>query len=123
MERTAARTVIATLLSLGLTALPAGASAERRSGRHDDRALAATRVRVRIVDNTFRPRTVTVSRGTRVRWVNRGDNVHSVKASKGPWGSDLLEPGDRYRRVFRKAGTFAYYCTVHPTMKGTIVVT
>ncbi len=113
--RTTVRTVLALAIVLGSLA-PATASA-------GDRSAAATRVRVRIVDNAFRPRVVTVPRGTRVRWVNRGAAVHSVRASKGSWGSPLLQPGDRYRRVFRTAGTFAYYCTVHPTMKGTIVVT
>ncbi len=81
-------------------------------------------VRVRMVDNAFRPRTLTVVQGTRVRWVNRGDNVHSSTSNSGKWDSGLLDPGEAYGRVFRREGTFKYHCTVHPAvMKGTVTVT
>ncbi len=110
-------------LVLASVAVPTVASAERFGHHRGLEVLATARARVRIVDNAFRPKTITVARGTRVRWVNRGTAVHSVKPAKGRWGSDLLQPGDRYGHVFRRAGTFAYYCTVHPTMKGKIVVT
>jgi plastocyanin len=125
MVRSAARAtarlvlVVCLVLVVGPGTLDSAASAGERHAS----AVVSTAVRVRIVDNAFKPKVVTVPRGTRVRWVNRGTAVHSVKGRTGSWGSDLLQPGDRYGRVFRKAGTYAYYCTVHPTMRGTIVVT
>lgn len=76
--------------------------------------------RVRIVDNRFRPRTVTIERGTRVRWVNTGNRDHTT-TGRG-WNSGSLDPGDTFRRRFNRRGTFAYRCTIHATMRGTIVV-
>lgn len=77
-----------------------------------------------MIDNAFRPRTLTVVQGTRVRWVNRGDNVHTSTSNRDLWDSGLLDPGEAYGRVFRREGTFKYHCTVHPAvMRGVITVT
>jgi plastocyanin len=76
--------------------------------------------RVRIVDNRFRPRTVTIDRGTAIRWVNRGTRDHT--ATGRTWSSGVLDPGDSFRRRFNRRGTFAYRCTIHATMRGTVVV-
>jgi plastocyanin len=90
--------------------------------RTPDRAPRGVETRrVRMVDDAFRPRNVTISRGTRVRWVNAGDNDHTSTAT-GMWDSGLLDPGETYRRVFRQSGTFSYFCTAHPGMRGTITV-
>lgn len=76
--------------------------------------------RVRILDNRFRPVRVTIARGTVVRWVNQGNRDHT---STGPgWNSGSLDPGDAFRRRFNQTGTFAYRCTIHASMRGTIVV-
>jgi len=81
-------------------------------------------VRVRLVDNAFRPRSLTVVQGTRVRWINRGDAVHTSTSNSDIWDSGLLDPGEAYSRVFRREGTFKYHCTVHPAvMRATVTVT
>jgi plastocyanin len=102
-----------------LTAAPAVAAPDRVRGLS---ATAASVARVRIVDDRFRPRTITVSRGTLVRWVNRGNHTHTVTSSPGLWDSGLLSSGTSFSRRFRRRGTFRYFCRVHPTMTGTIVV-
>jgi plastocyanin len=82
--------------------------------------------RVRMVDdprNRFRPVTVEVSVGTKVRWVNVGEDRHSTKSRDNLWESELLDPGERFTRRFRRRGTFRYFCTIHPEMVGTVVVT
>ena len=76
--------------------------------------------RVRIVDNRFRPNRITIDRGTAVRWVNRGNRDHTTTGRA--WNSGALDPGDSFRRQFNRRGTFAYRCTIHATMRGTIVV-
>ena len=76
--------------------------------------------RVRIIDNGFRPNRVTIDRGTAVRWVNTGNRDHTTTGSG--WNSGVLDPGDTFRRRFNQRGTFAYRCTIHATMRGTIVV-
>lgn len=115
------------LVALALGLPPAGAAAGLRAESSDRTDVAGTRidtVRVRMIDNAFRPRTLTVVQGTRVRWVNRGDNVHTSTSNKDIWDSGLLDPGEAFSRVFRREGTFRYHCTVHPAvMRGVITVT
>jgi plastocyanin len=80
-------------------------------------ALAATK-RVVVGDNYFvRERgvpTVTVSKGTRVKWVWRGDGVHNVKVARGPvtFGSGTMARG-RYVKRMTRTGTYTLICTVH----------
>ncbi len=82
----------------------------------------ATTNRVKIVDFAFRPRAITVPRGTRVTWVNRGSANHTSTSNSGLWDSGLLSPGESFSRVFRKAGTFRYKCKIHPAMVGKVIV-
>lgn len=82
-------------------------------------ASAAVTVRVKMRDNVFRPQTVTIDRGDRVRWVNRGEAVHTTTGST--W-NQTLAPGERYTKRFRNAGTYRYSCTLHPGMTGRVIV-
>ncbi len=84
---------------------------------------ARVKRRVRIVDFAFTPRTVTIARGTRVRWTNTGSAVHTSTSNTGTWDSGTIAPGASFSRVFRRTGTFRYHCSIHPNMKGKIVVT
>lgn len=90
---------------------------------HTEQAARASAVRVRMVDFAFRPRVITIARGTRVRWVNVGDTAHTTTSTRGIWDSGLLAPGESFSRVFRRSGTFRYVCTVHSSMTGKVVVT
>lgn len=80
--------------------------------------------RVRIVDegvNRFRPATLTVERGTRVRWVNRGSLTHTSTSNTDRWDR-TIPPGGAFSRVFRRRGTFRYHCSIHAEMTARIVV-
>ncbi len=85
---------------------------------NDDRMTAS----VEIVDLDYSPRQVTVAVGGAVTWDNSGSAPHTVTDQDDAWTSDLLQPGDSYTRTFDQVGTFAYYCTLHPGMTGTVVV-
>ena len=80
-------------------------------------AAAATK-RVKVGDNYFvrdgGVPTVTVSKGTKVRWVWTGESLHNVKVTKGPakFGSASQTSGSYTKRV-KKAGTYTIVCTVH----------
>lgn len=110
--------VLAAILSIALV-VPSAIAAEPR-GREP---LGTSEVhRVRMVDgNRFRPTRITISRGDRVRWVNRDNVTHTTTSNRELW-DERLEPGERFTRKFRRAGTFAYECTIHFGMTGTIVV-
>ena len=112
------------IASVALTvALSVAAPASGASGPGDHTSGAVTRVRVRIVDFRFRPASITIDRGTVVKWKNRGGTSHTTTSNDGVWDSGMLAPGDTFARRFRRPGTFAYHCSSHARMKGTIVVT
>lgn len=94
-----------------------------RSGREPRAVALASVERVRIVDFAFRPRRLEIPRGTRVRWVNRGEVSHTTTSTTGVWDSGVLQPGETFGRVFRSRGTFRYRCTIHTDMTGKVVVT
>ena len=86
-----------------------------------DAGLAAgSTTRVKAVDgNRFRPATVTIARGDRVKWVNKDNVTHTTTGDS--W-NERLSPGDVFKKRFRRAGTYDYRCTIHVGMTGRIVV-
>jgi len=89
-------------------------------------ALHRALVRVTIKNFAFAPARLVVSRGTKIVWVNRDSDPHTVKtaasARAGGFASEAMDTGDSVAHVWGKAGTFPYICTIHPFMHGTIVV-
>jgi plastocyanin len=85
-------------------------------------ALAGGSVtRVKMVDGlAFRPRTIHIARGDVVKWVNKDNITHTTTSSS--WDSGNVAPGDKFKRRFRRAGTFNYRCSIHSSMTGTVVV-
>ena len=73
-----------------------------------------------MVDLKFEPAALTVERGQTVTFVNRGKVTHNAKGKD--FFSRVVEPGDSYSHTFDRAGTFAYVCTFHPGMDGTVTV-
>jgi plastocyanin len=83
----------------------------------------AKAVQVAIEHFAFSPRTLTVPVGSKVVWTNRDEEPHTVTSAGGGFGSSAaLDTGDTHAAIFSKPGTYAYYCTIHPMMVGTIVV-
>jgi plastocyanin len=79
--------------------------------------------RVSIVDFGFDPVTLTITKGTKVRWTNTGNVTHTSTSTTGAWDSGSIAPDDAFTRRFKKVGTFRYHCTIHTQMRGKIVVT
>lgn len=117
-----ARTLLVLAVAAVLVLPPGVAEAAPAADRTPVGGAIAT-VRIRMRDNVFRPRSVTIPRGTRVRWVNRGSNPHTTTSDRGLWDSGILEPGESFARRFRRAGTFRYHCEIHVGMTARIVVT
>jgi plastocyanin len=70
----------------------------------------------------YSPSTVTIHVGDTVTWTNAGPLAHTVTADDGSFDSGSLNVGDTWSMTFQTAGTFTYYCTPHPWMKGTVIV-
>jgi plastocyanin len=64
----------------------------------------------------FFPNVLTVKVGTTVRWINSVvDQIdHQIGANDGSFGSSKLKPGDSFSQSFTKAGTYLYFCPLHP---------
>ncbi|MGH7708508.1 MAG: cupredoxin domain-containing protein [Vulcanimicrobiaceae bacterium] len=77
---------------------------------------------VHIKDFKYRPPTAKVHVGDRVTFVNDDGDAHTVTASDGSFDSAGLDTSGTWQHVFTKAGTFSYFCALHPYMKATIVV-
>jgi plastocyanin len=82
----------------------------------------ATSTVVHIRDDTFSPPSVTLKAGDKVTFVNDDDDAHTATADDGSWDSEGLNQGEKWSHVFSKGGKITYHCTVHPFMKGTLVV-
>lgn len=76
---------------------------------------------VSIEDFTFVAPTLEVPVGATVEWVNNDAAAHTIEG--GSFQSGNLAPGDRFTFTFTTAGEFPYFCGIHPSMQGTIVVT
>jgi plastocyanin len=72
---------------------------------------------------SFTPPTFTVKAGSTVTWINRDSTTHTVTSTTGLFDSGNLGSGDTFKFTFSQPGTYQYYCTIHPNMKGTIVAT
>lgn len=76
------------------------------------------------IDNfAFSPGTLTVQVGTTVQWTNRDDIPHTVVSDdKTTFKSKALDTDDKFSFTFTKAGTYPYFCSIHPKMTGKVVV-
>jgi plastocyanin len=86
----------------------------------DQPSTAAAEVKI---DNfVFGPQTITVPVGTTVTWTNKDDIPHTSVSTDGVFKSKVLDTDEKFSYTFTKAGTYPYYCTIHPKMTGQIVV-
>lgn len=71
----------------------------------------------------FSPAAITVSPGSMVAWTNKEDAPHTITSKGGGvLKSKTLQKGSSFSYTFATAGAYAYYCSVHPNMKGTVTV-
>lgn len=78
---------------------------------------------VTIQNFAFAPQAVTVPAGTTITWTNEDSAPHTATALDGAFDTGTLKQGHSSTITFAKAGTFSYICSIHPFMKGTVVVT
>jgi plastocyanin len=107
--------------------LPSGAAANAAYERGLSMAtpMATSGTAVAIKNYAFVPAALTVAVGTKVTWTNDDAAPHTVTIQSGPvsFSSPTLQKGDSYTYTFTTAGTYKYYCAVHPSMTASVVVT
>jgi plastocyanin len=81
--------------------------------------------KVTISNFSFSPADITVKKGATVTWTNQDSTAHTVMETDGKDGpkSQDLNQGQTYSFTYNTVGTFAYHCSVHPSMTGTVTVT
>jgi plastocyanin len=76
-----------------------------------------------VIDNfSFTPAVTAVSVGAMVTWTNLDDVPHNVISTDKKFASLVLDTDERFSYKFETAGTFKYYCSIHPKMTGQVVV-
>jgi plastocyanin len=86
------------------------------------RVTAAAATSVTIKDFAFAPRSISVHVGDSITWTNQDSAPHTATANDGSFETGSLSKGKSGSHTFTKAGTFAYICAIHPSMKGTVTV-
>jgi plastocyanin len=71
----------------------------------------------------FEPPTLEVPIGTRVSWVNDDPADHTVTSDDGSFDSGTISPGGGFAVRLEEPGDYPYRCSIHPEMRGTVVVT
>jgi amicyanin len=81
-------------------------------------------IEVKIDNFSFGPATLTVPVGSTVTWTNRDDIPHTVVSTDDPktFKSKVLDTDEKFSFTFSKAGTYSYFCSIHPKMTGKVVV-
>lgn len=79
------------------------------------------------VDRCYIPSVITISAGESVTWINEDSAFHSVTSGfydepQDLFDSGYMDPFDSYTLTFDEAGTFDYFCTLHPWMEGQVIV-
>ena len=77
--------------------------------------------KVSIQNFSFSPAIAVIKSGTTIVWINNDSVNHSVDGGN-VFKSGILQPGDTYSYTFNGSGTLNYSCSIHPSMKGKIIV-
>ncbi len=85
-------------------------------------ARAAASAGVTIGDFAFHPGATTVHVGDTISWTNEDAASHTATADDGSFDTGALARGASGAHTFTSAGTFAYHCSIHPSMTGTVTV-
>ena len=70
---------------------------------------------------SYSPIVIEVLVGTTVTWTNDDVIIHTVTDLGGKFDSGFIQPGETWKRTFDSTGTYYYFCTIHPWMKGIVI--
>ena len=71
---------------------------------------------------SFQPDVLKVKVGAKVTWTNDDTVAHTVTADTNSFASGNLQPGGSFSFTFTRPGTYAYHCSIHPSLHGSVVV-
>lgn len=123
----ASKRVYVWLVAMGLLAAACGGPAARPSPAPASTPGAGGARRMVVVQNfRFSPAQVEVAAGTTVIWTNNDSTTHTVTSGEPSNKTGVFDmpvaDGATVQFTFAQAGTFTYFCSIHPTIRGTITV-
>ncbi len=96
------------------------------SSSHFEKTITITGIKQ---DNSFEPNPVTINVDSIIKWINVDNDIHTITSGheddpdKGLlFNSKIMSENDEFLHLFDKSGNFNYYCIVHPSMVGKIIV-
>jgi plastocyanin len=119
MKKVILSTAAAALLVLcsGLSRASHAKSAASEQSNSNDK------YQIKIDNFSFAPATLTVPVGTTVTWTNQDDVPHTVVSTEGKTlKSPVLDTDQKFTYTFTVAGTYPYYCSIHPKMTAKVIV-
>ena len=119
MRRSVSIAGLAAALVLGMGVFGTGQKSSVASAQEKTSTME-----VKIDNFSFGPVTLTVPVGTTVTWTNRDDIPHTVVSTDDPkaFRSKVLDTDEKFSFTFSKAGTYPYFCSIHPKMTGKVIV-
>lgn len=107
------------------TTAPTAATTPTSSGPQEEVTITGGGIGYNVTAFGFDPKQTTVKAGTAVVWTNNSGTTHNITSDAGDPATFTLpvDDGKTVSFTFTKPGTYPYHCSIHPTMKGTIVVT
>ena len=120
MYRIAATTLV---LAVTAVALAGGTPAQAGGGCHSNVFSDEAKTTVELSKSCFSPTVVRVQPGDQVTWTNTDPTAHTVTGVANSWGTDQqIAEGQSVSYKFDKSGVFPYFCYLHPSMAGAVVV-
>jgi plastocyanin len=83
---------------------------------------AATTAEITMPGKLFAPRDLDILVGTTVMWRNTDHSTHTVTEDDDAFDSGHIRPGGEFTRAFTERGRFAFHCTIHRFMRGSVSV-
>jgi plastocyanin len=113
--------IVICILAIGLVLL--GLMRSEGSDPQQASVAGASKAEVAIDNFSFLPKEITVATGTAVVWTNHDDVPHVVASADDQFKkSAALDTDESFCHTFTTAGTFTYFCSIHPHMTGKIIV-
>ena len=119
MRRSVSIAGLAVILMLGVAGLGVGQRSSIAAAQEK-----APSLEVKIDNFSFGPASLNVAVGTTVTWTNRDDIPHTVVSTDDAktFKSKVLDTDEKFSFTFTKAGTYPYFCSIHPKMTGKVIV-
>ena len=117
MRRSVTVAVLLLAMAMGVAGLVVEATSFTASAQQKPET-----VEVKIDNFSFGPAELTVAVGTTVTWTNRDDIPHTVVSTDKVFKSKVLDTDEKFSYTFTQAGSFPYFCSIHPKMTGKVAV-